>query len=146
MAETRNHLGLDKFQLTIIKGNYASIKPSLTKRDKAYKKIEELTQKYKEKLEQAVTALRQEAEAYDEQIAMIDKFTVDVTIKSCGIGLTTEQVMTFIDDPVKFEDYKRELGLSDDLFNNTNNQPSDEVRDLDTEEDKNNSGELKEAV
>lgn len=146
MAETRNHLGLDKFQLTIIKGNYASIKPSLTKRDKAYKKIEELTQKYKEKLEQAVTALRQEAEAYDEQIAMIDKFTVDVTTKSCGIGLTTEQVMTFIDDPVKFEDYKRELGLSDDLFNNTNNQPSDEVRDLDTKEDKNNSGELKEAV
>lgn len=145
MAENLNYLGLDKFQLTIIKGNYASIKPSITKRDKALKKIDETTQKYKEKLEEAIKSLKQEADAYNEQIAMIDKFTVETTLKSCGIGLTTEQVMDFLEHPEKFMEYKASV-LGEELFNQ-----QEETHGLDAEEDKEGedriaSDELKEAV
>lgn len=147
--ENKNHLGLDKFQLTIIKGNYSSIKPSLAKREKALKKIDEVTQKYKEKLEAAIASLKQEASAYDEQIAMIDKFTIETTQKACGIGLTTEQVMKFLEDPQAFKDYKHQLGLDNDMFAQEAEQKA--VRDLDAEEDaeweqKIESGELKEVI
>ena len=147
--ENKNHLGLDKFQLTIIKGNYSSIKPSLAKREKALKKIDEVTQKYKEKLEAAIASLKQETSAYDEQIAMIDKFTIETTQKACGIGLTTEQVMKFLEDPQAFEDYKHQLGLDNDMFAQEAEQKA--VRDLDAEEDaeweqKIVSGELKEVI
>lgn len=147
--ENKNHLGLDKFQLTIIKGNYSSIKPSLAKREKALKKIDEVTQKYKEKLEAAIASLKQEASAYDEQIAMIDKFTIETTQKACGIGLTTEQVMKFLEDPQAFENYKHQLGLDNDMFAQEAEQKA--VRDLDAEEDaeweqKIESGELKEVI
>ena len=109
MTDDKNHLGLDKFQLTIIKGNYASMKPSITKRDKALEKIQETTEKFKQKLESAVSALRQEANAYEEQIKMLDTFALEITKKTCGIALTTEQVIKFLENPEQWESYKKEV-------------------------------------
>lgn len=126
--ETKNHLGLDKFQLTIIKSNYNSMKPSINKRAKILKKIEDTTKKYEEKLEAAISSLRNEVAAYDEQITMLDQFTKDTTLKTCGITLTTEQVMEFCNNPEKFEEYKNSIGLGNSLFNqNEQNIPQETV-------------------
>lgn len=124
MAET-NILGLDKFQLTIIKSNYNSTKPVRKLIDKVVVKAAVLQQKeteehnaivakYKDKLQ----AFNQEKEAYEKQIELLDKFTLEVTEKTCGFALTTEQVMDFIDNPEKFEAYKQSLGVGKDLFEN----------------------------
>lgn len=124
MAET-NVLGLDKFQLTIIKGNFNSTKPIRKLIDKVVVKAAALQQKeteehnaivakYKDKLQ----AFNQEKEAYEKQIELLDKFTLEATKKTCGFALTTEQVMDFIENPEHFEAYKKTLGMGKDLFEN----------------------------
>lgn len=107
--ETKNHLGLDKFQVTIITGNYNSLKPSLKKVEAAQAKINAAKEKY----EKAVEGIQQEIAAYREQIDMLDQFAINTTTKSCGIGLTTEQVVKFMNAPQAFEEYKQSIGMGD---------------------------------
>ena len=108
MAEN-NVLGLDKFQTTMIKRNYGIIKPIIAKREKAQKKIDD-KQKELEALKQSLEA---EINTYNEQISALDKFTLDTTKRFCGISLTSEQVIDFMENPEKFAEYKHEMGLDE---------------------------------
>ena len=108
MAEN-NVLGLDKFQTTMIKRNYGIIKPIIAKREKAQKKIDD---KQKE-LDTLKLSLEAEINTYNEQISALDKFTLDTTERFCGIGLTSEQVIDFMENPEKFAEYKHEMGLDE---------------------------------
>lgn len=131
MAEL-NKLGLDKFQTTMIKRNYSIIKPILTKRDKAQKKIDD---KQKE-LDALKESLQAEINTYNEQIDALDKFTIDTTEKFCGIALTTEQVIDFINDPDKFVIYKHEMGL-DETPENTYDENQGEGQNTEIEANQN---------
>ena len=152
MTET-NCMGLDKFQLAIIKGNYTSLKPIIAKKAKLQEKLTATSKK----LEEAIKALQEktaaslqdtikEIEVYQEQINALDNITKTHTKRSCGLELTSEQVMEFLKDTVAFEEYRKSI-MGESLFP----QESSETRDLDAEEDKEwedriASGELKEAV
>ena len=152
MTETTNCLGLDKFQIAIIKGNYNSAKPMIAKRNKLHEKISAAT----EKMEKAIQDIRDKTKAslddimkemavYREQIEALDNITKTHTQRACGIELTSEQAIKFLEDPQAFEEYKKGLGLEGDLFS------QEAARDLDAEEDKEwedriASGELKEIV
>lgn len=114
--DNTNILGLDKFQVTVIKSKYASMKPIITKRDKLAKKIEETTQKFKEKLDAALASIRQEEAAYNEQLDYDNQYAKDITQKTCGIALTTEQTIEFLENPGKFEEYKKSIGIGNGLF------------------------------
>lgn len=128
MADTKNHMGLDKFQMTIIKGNYNNIKPILKKIEKAQAKIDQAKAKY----EEAVKDTQLEVDACKTQIELLDQFTLDTTKKACGISLSSEQVMNFLNDKESFNNYKRELGGSD-LFDNTQPQEAPFPTNLDAE-------------
>lgn len=122
MAE-KNHLGLDKYQITIIKSNHAGTKPIRKLIEKAENKIKVAEEKRnaaikaaQDKYEESVKELVAEAQAYKDQIAVLDKFTLETTKQACGLELTSQQVMDFIENPAAFEDYKHQLGLDNDLF------------------------------
>ena len=142
--DNKNHLGLDKFQVTIIKRNYASIKPLINKRNKVLEKISEVLKKQQE----VIDGLQKEVSMYTDQISVLDKFTNDITKQACGIELSSEQCLTFMESPEKFTEYKKTLGLDNGLFD----EPECPTpTDLDAEEDKDwedkiESGELKEVV
>ena len=113
MAETKNHLGLDKFQVTVIKSNYNSTKPIRKMIEKAQAKISSAKEKYnaaieaaKNKYEESVKGTQNEVQAYQQQIDMLDKFTLETTKNACGLELTSEQVMKFLDNPTAFAAYK----------------------------------------
>lgn len=131
-----NALGLDRYQIAVIKRNYSILKPFITKRNKAQEKIENK----KKELKELEASLQAEIATCNEQIEIIDKFTKDITEKSCGgIRLSSEQVMHYLEHPEEFKN----LSSTD----NTDSQPCD----LDAEEDKEwedriNSGELKEVT
>lgn len=141
MAEKKvNCLGLDKFQMAIIKRNYNTVKPLLNKRNKAKEKMEETMRKAMEKYNEEVGMA-------DVQIETFDKITKNYTKKSCGYELTSEQAAFFNDNPEKFDEFKQKNPLEAEMNFNEEEQPSD----LDAEEDKEwedriNSGELKEVV
>jgi len=141
MAEKKvNCLGLDKFQMAIIKRNYTTVKPLLNKRNKAKEKLEETIRKATEKYNEEVGMA-------DMQIETFDKITKDYTKKSCGYELTSEQAVLFNDNPEKFDEFKQKNPLETETDFNKEEQP----RDLDAEENKEwedriNSGELKEVV
>lgn len=97
------NLGLDRFQITVIRRTYGLIKPYISKREKAQKKLQDL--------EMAKAALEAEIQMYDTQIQALNKPVTDITERFCGITLTSEQVMDFIENPEHFEAYKQELGI-----------------------------------
>ena len=126
MAEKKvNCLGLDKFQMAIIKRNYTTVKPLLNKRNKAKEKLDETIRKATEKYNEEVGMA-------DMQIETFDKITKDYTKKSCGYELTSEQVAFFNDNPEKFDEFKQKNPLETEMNFNVEEQP----RDLDAEEDK----------
>ena len=105
MAEKKvNCLGLDKFQMAIVKRNYNTVKPLLNKRNKAKEKLDEIIRKATEKYNEEVGMA-------DMQIETFDKITKDYTKKSCGYELTSEQVAIFNDNPEKFEEFKQKNPL-----------------------------------
>jgi len=116
MSETKNHLGLDKFQVTVIKSNYNSIKPFLKKIEKAQAKIDAAKQKY----EEAIADSQKEVAQCQDQISLMDQYTIGMTTKSCGVGLTIEQTIKYLEDAPAFEEYKKSIGISD-MFANTEN-------------------------
>ena len=120
--ETTNVMGLDKFQLSIIKGNYGSLKPIIAKKNKLMAKIEAATEKeekaiqaLKEKTQESLKELYKEVSVYDEQINALDNITKTHTQRACGMELTSEQVMQFLSNPDEFEQYKSSV-LGDDMF------------------------------
>lgn len=122
MAENKNHLGLDKFQVTVIKSNYNSTKPIRKLIEKADNKIQQANEKCEaaikaaqEKYNETVKDLLAEVQAYKDQIAMLDKFTLETTKSACGLELTSEQVIEFLDNPAAFAAYKQEK-LGTDMF------------------------------
>lgn len=121
--ETTNCLGLDKFQLQIIKNNYSSQKPIINKRDKCKAKVQAAIDKedaaikaLKEKTQECLSGIYKEMSAYDEQIAALDSITKSYTQRTCGIELTSEQVIKFLADTQSFEEYKKSIGIDNDLF------------------------------
>ena len=101
MAEKKvNCLGLDKFQMAIVKRNYNTVKPLLNKRNKAKEKLDEIIRKATEKYNEEVGMA-------DMQIETFDKITKDYTKKSCGYELTSEQAVLFSANPEKFDEFKQ---------------------------------------
>lgn len=133
-----NCLGLDKFQMAIIKRNYSTVKPLLNKINKAKEKLDEIIRKATEKYDEEVGMANMQIETFD-------KITKDYIKKSCGYELTSEQVVFFNDNPEKFDEFKQKNPLETEMDFSKEEQP----HDLDAEEnkeweDKINSGELKE--
>lgn len=118
MAEKKvNCLGLDRFQMAIIKRNYTTVKPLLNKKSKAREKLEEAIRKANEKYSEEVGMA-------DMQIETFDNLTKAYTKKSCGYALTSEQVILFNDNPEKFEEFKQKNPLQSEM--DFNEQESDE--------------------
>lgn len=158
MAENKNHLGLDKFQVTVIKSNYNSTKPIRKMMEKANTKIFAADEKYQaalkvalDKYNETVKDLKAEVQAYKDQIAMLDKFTMETTKQTCGLELTSEQVMHFIDNPDAFAAYKASKE-GQDLFTNQDiaEQPKAEENEMPWDENADEANaaatEYKEAV
>lgn len=116
MADSTNHLGLDKYQITVIKSNFNSTKPlrkMVEKVDEKISKAQAVLDKTiaaaQKKYQEAVGDIQGEAQVYKDQIALLDNFSIETTTKTCGIGLTSEQVVKFLDDKEAFEAYKASL-------------------------------------
>lgn len=145
MAETKNHLGLDKFQVTVIKSNYNSTKPirkmiekAEAKTQAAFDKCQDAIKAAQDKYHETCDGLLAEIQTYKDQIAMLDKFALETTKNACGLELTTEQVIEFIDNPTAFAAYKQEKQGVDMFADNIGeaNAVAAEYRGLDAEEDK----------
>ena len=86
-----NVIGMDVFQTAAVKRNFMNVKPLIKERRKMEEKIAELTKNLEIK--------KAQIEANDQHTGMITKET-------CGIALTSEQVMWFLDHPEEFEAFK----------------------------------------
>lgn len=86
-----NVIGMDVFQTAAVKRNYQNVKPLIRERKKMEEKIAELTKNLEIK--------KAQIEANDQHTGMITKET-------CGIALTSEQVMWFLEYPEEFEAFK----------------------------------------
>lgn len=137
MEKKVNCLGLDKFQTAIIKRNYTTVKPLIAKKNKAYEKLQDTIKKAQDKYAEEVGMA-------DVQISTFDKITMNYTKKACGYELTSEQCMAFIEDPDKFEEFKRLNPLQVEMsFEETTPISLDDEEDKEWE-DRIASGELKE--
>lgn len=86
-----NVIGMDVFQTAAVKRNYQNVKPLIKERKKMEEKIAELSKNLEIK--------KAQIEANDQHTGMITKET-------CGIALTSEQVMWFLEHPEEFEAFK----------------------------------------
>ena len=86
-----NVIGMDVFQTAAVKRNYMNVKPLIKERNKMEKKIDELSRNL---------------EIKKAQIAANDQHTGMITKETCGIALTSEQVMWFLEHPEEFENFK----------------------------------------
>ena len=86
-----NVIGMDVFQTAAVKRNFMNVKPLIKERRKIEEKIVELTKNLEIK--------KAQIEANDQHTGMITKET-------CGIALTSEQVMWFLEHPEEFEGFK----------------------------------------
>ena len=93
-----NVIGMDVFQTAAVKRNYANVKPLIKERKKMEEKLAELTKNLE--IEKA-------------QIAANDQHTGMITKETCGIALTSEQVMWFLEHPEEFEAFKAAHGVDD---------------------------------
>ena len=93
-----NVIGMDVFQTAAVKRNYANVKPLIKERKKMEEKIAELTKNL---------------EIKKAQIAANDQHTGMITKETCGIALTSEQVMWFLEHPEEFEAFKAAHGVDD---------------------------------
>ena len=86
-----NVIGMDVFQTAAVKRNYMNVKPLIKERNKMEEKIAELSRNL---------------EIKKAQIAANDQHTGMITKETCGIALTSEQVMWFLEHPEEFEGFK----------------------------------------
>ena len=86
-----NVIGMDVFQTAAVKRNFMNVKPLIKERKKMEEKIAELSKNLEIK--------KAQIEANDQHTGMITKET-------CGIALTSEQVMWFLEHPEEFEAFK----------------------------------------
>ena len=93
-----NVIGMDVFQTAAVKRNYANVKPLIKERKKMEDKIAELTKNL---------------EIKKAQIAANDQHTGMITKETCGIALTSEQVMWFLEHPEEFDAFKASHGVED---------------------------------
>ena len=93
-----NVIGMDVFQTAAVKRNYQNVKPLIKERKKMEEKIAELTKNL---------------EIKKAQIAANDQHTGMITKETCGIALTSEQVMWFLGHPEEFEAFKAAHGVDD---------------------------------
>ena len=93
-----NVIGMDVFQTAAVKRNYANVKPLIKERKKMEEKLAELTKNL---------------EIKKAQIAANDQHTGMITKETCGIALTSEQVMWFLEHPEEFEAFKAAHGVDD---------------------------------
>ena len=124
-----NVIGMDVFQTAAVKRNYQNVKPLIRERKKMEEKIAELTKNLEIK--------KAQIEANDQHTGMITKET-------CGIALTSEQVMWFLEHPEEFEAFKAaQLGSDSNSEAETENddtsadiqQETDAVEYISDEED-----------
>lgn len=94
-----NVIGMDVFQTAAVKRNYANVKPLIKERNKMEEKIAELTKNL---------------EIKKAQIAANDQHTGMITKETCGIALTSEQVMWFLEHPEEFDAFKSAHGITDE--------------------------------
>lgn len=94
-----NVIGMDVFQTAAVKRNYANVKPLIKERNKMEEKIAELTKNL---------------EIKKAQIAANDQHTGMITKETCGIALTSEQVMWFLEHPEEFGAFKTAHGITDE--------------------------------
>lgn len=158
METNKNALGLDKLQMSIIKNNYNSIKPILAKREKLQAKVEQAKTKlnenkvklqefidkklkeFQEKFEESIKETLEIMNAYNTQISAIDELTNSITLKACGLALSSEQCIKLENNPDAFEEFKqKQQGIPGDLFSEEPvDVPMTEVGndfDLDAQED-----------
>jgi hypothetical protein len=93
-----NVIGMDVFQTAAVKRNYMNVKPLIKERNKMEEKIAELSRNL---------------EIKKAQIAANDQHTGMITKETCGIALTSEQVMWFLEHPEEFEAFKTAHGVDD---------------------------------
>ena len=106
-----NVIGMDVFQTAAVKRNYANVKPLIKERNKMEEKIAELTKNL---------------EIKKAQIAANDQHTGMITKETCGIALTSEQVMWFLEHPEEFEAFKSAHGVGESQEETTDEaQPSE---------------------
>lgn len=124
MAENKNHLGLDKYQIAVIKSNFNSTKPirkliekNEAKMKAAGERFEKAIAVAKEKYDNATKDLRDETQAYQTQIERLDQFTRSTTKQVCGLELSSEQVMEFLDNPTAYSCYVQKM-QGKDMFEN----------------------------
>ena len=86
-----NVIGMDVFQTAAVKRNYMNVKPLIKERVKMEEKIAELSKNL---------------EIKKAQIAANDQHTGMITKETCGIALTSEQVMYYLEHPEEFEAFK----------------------------------------
>ena len=107
-----NVIGMDVFQTAAVKRNYANVKPLIKERKKMEEKIAELTKNL---------------EIKKAQIAANDQHTGMITKETCGIALTSEQVMWFLEHPEEFEAFKAAHGVGEPQEETTEEKPSEEA-------------------
>ena len=113
-----NVIGMDVFQTAAVKRNYANVKPLIKERKRMEDKIAELTKNL---------------EIKKAQIAANDQHTGMITKETCGISLTSEQVMWFLEHPEEFETFKAaHMDTTEDNTQETeDNQQGDDVQEND---------------
>lgn len=107
-----NVIGMDVFQTAAVKRNYANVKPLIKERNKMEEKIAELTKNL---------------EIKKAQIAANDQHTGMITKETCGIALTSEQVMWFLEHPEEFDAFKAAHGVGESQEETTEEKPSEEA-------------------
>ena len=113
-----NVIGMDVFQTAAVKRNYMNVKPLIKERNKMEEKIAELSRNL---------------EIKKAQIAANDQHTGMITKETCGIALTSEQVMWFLEHPEEFENFKA-AHMSEDGETKTE-EPEQEVTETPEAED-----------
>ena len=114
-----NVIGMDVFQTAAVKRNYQNVKPLIRERKKMEGKIAELTKNLEIK--------KAQIEANDQHTGMITKET-------CGIALTSEQVMWFLEHPEEFEAFKA-AQLGSDSNSEAETENDDASADIQQETD-----------
>ena len=114
-----NVIGMDVFQTAAVKRNYQNVKPLIRERKKMEEKIAELTKNLEIK--------KAQIEANDQHTGMITKET-------CGIALTSEQVMWFLEHPEEFEAFKA-AQLGSDSNSEAETENDDTSADIQQETD-----------
>ena len=81
----------------------------------------------KEKYDNATKDLRDEIQAYQTQIERLDQFTRSTTKQACGLELSSEQVMEFLDNPTAYSCYVQKMQGKGMFENQSENLPESQA-------------------